>query len=80
MSDGRNIKSSKKETANDHERPKNFLSDAEIKSFLDASKKTRYPKKEPFSALLDFCLSCCLISESSKKGLILFPVLDTKVS
>ena len=45
MSDGRNVKSSKKETTNDHERAKDFLSDAEIKSFLDASKKTRYPKR-----------------------------------
>jgi integrase len=35
----------KKETTNDHEKSKDFLSDAEIKILLAASKKTRYPKR-----------------------------------
>ncbi len=39
MSNGRNVKSVKKEITNAHERPKDFLSDAEIKLLLSASKK-----------------------------------------
>ena len=45
MTDGRNVKSSKKETTNFHEKGKDYLSDSEIKIFLEASKKTRYPKR-----------------------------------
>jgi len=40
-----NVKSSEKETTNFHEKSKNYLSDSEIKTFLEASKKTRYPKR-----------------------------------
>jgi|TARA_Y100001933_G_scaffold200353_1_gene201598 type 1 fimbriae regulatory protein FimB len=45
MSKGRNVKSSEKETTNNHEKGKDYLSDSEIKLFLEASKKTRYPKR-----------------------------------
>lgn len=45
MTNGRNVKSYKKATTNAHERSKDFLSDAEIKLLLAASKKTRYPKR-----------------------------------
>ena len=45
MTKGRHVKSMKKETTNDHEKSKDFLSDAEIKILLAASKKTRYPKR-----------------------------------
>src|SRR5680860_1251060 len=45
MSDGRNVKSTEKETTNAHERQKDFLSDVEIKLLLKASKKTRLPKR-----------------------------------
>ena len=40
-----NVRSSQKETTNFHEKSKNYLSDSEIKIFLEASKKTRYPKR-----------------------------------
>lgn len=42
---GRNVKSNEKDTANAHERAKDFLSDVEIKVLLETSKKTRYPKR-----------------------------------
>ncbi|WP_157941201.1 MULTISPECIES: tyrosine-type recombinase/integrase [Arenibacter] len=45
MPNGRNIKRAKKETTNAHERAKDFLRDAEIELILEASKKTRYPKR-----------------------------------
>ena len=40
-----NVRNSQKETTNFHEKSKNYLSDSEIKIFLEASKKTRYPKR-----------------------------------
>lgn len=45
MTNGRNVKSQKKDTTNDYERAKDFLSDVEIKLLLETSKKTRYPKR-----------------------------------
>jgi len=45
MVNKRNVKSSEKETTNFHEKGKDYLSDSEIKTFLEASKKTRYPKR-----------------------------------
>ncbi len=45
MTKRHNVKSSQKETTNFHEKSKNYLSDSEIKIFLKASKKTRYPKR-----------------------------------
>lgn len=45
MAKKRNVKSSKKETANFHEKGKDYLSDSEIKVLLEASKKTRYPRR-----------------------------------
>ncbi|WP_405246534.1 tyrosine-type recombinase/integrase [Cellulophaga sp. Asnod2-G02] len=42
---GRNVKSTKNQTTNAHERAKDYLSDAEMKVLLKASKKTRYPKR-----------------------------------
>lgn len=47
-----NVKSSQKETANFHEKSKNYLSDSEIKSFLEASKKSRYPKRNHLLLLI----------------------------
>jgi len=41
----RNVKSSQKETTNAHEKGKDYLSDSEMKTLLEASKKTRYPKR-----------------------------------
>ncbi len=52
MSDRRNVKSAEKETTNAHERAKDFLSDAEIKLLLEASKKTRYPKRNHLLLLM----------------------------
>ena len=45
MAKKRNVKSSEKETANFHEKGKDYLSDSEIKVLLEASKKTRYPRR-----------------------------------
>ena len=45
MSNRRNVKSREKETTNDHEKGRDYLSDSEVKEFLEASKKTRYPKR-----------------------------------
>ncbi|WP_430905735.1 tyrosine-type recombinase/integrase [Maribacter sp. 2-571] len=45
MTKRRNVKSSQKETTNYHEKGKNYLSDFEIKTFLEVSKRTRYPKR-----------------------------------
>ncbi len=45
MAKGRNVKSSEKETTNYHEKGKDYLIDSEIKAFLEASKKTRYPNR-----------------------------------
>tara|TARA_R110001606_G_scaffold133016_3_gene268987 strand:- start:5171 stop:5326 length:156 start_codon:yes stop_codon:yes gene_type:complete len=46
MTKRRNVKSSEKKTTNFHEKGKEYLSDSEIKTFLKASKKTRYPKRK----------------------------------
>ena len=43
MVKGRNVKSRKKITTDDHERSKNFLSNTEVKDLLEASKQSRYP-------------------------------------
>ncbi|APU11614.1 tyrosine-type recombinase/integrase [Cellulophaga lytica] len=43
MVKGRNVKSNKKVTTDDHERSKNFLSNTEVKDLLEASKQSRYP-------------------------------------
>ncbi|VAW16591.1 hypothetical protein MNBD_BACTEROID03-2711 [hydrothermal vent metagenome] len=48
MSNGRNVKSVKKETTNVHERSKDFLSDAEIKPLLETSKKKDIQKGTTF--------------------------------
>ncbi|WP_299529741.1 tyrosine-type recombinase/integrase [Ulvibacterium sp.] len=45
MSERRNVKSPERETTNDHEKARDYLSDSEVKKFLEASKKTRYPKR-----------------------------------
>ena len=45
MVNRRNVKSSEKETTNSHEKGKDYLSDSEMKTFLEVSKKTRYPKR-----------------------------------
>ena len=52
MSNGRNVKSEKKETANHHEKGKDYLAASEIEVFLKASKKTRYPKRNYLLMLL----------------------------
>ncbi len=44
MTNGCNVKSSKIEIANYHEKGKDYLSDSEIKALLKVS-KTRYPKR-----------------------------------
>jgi type 1 fimbriae regulatory protein FimB len=41
----RNVKSAENKSTNAHEKAKDYLSDSEIKLFLEASKKTRYPKR-----------------------------------
>ncbi len=41
----RNVKSPEEETTNFHEKGKDYLSDSEIKTFLETSKRTRYPKR-----------------------------------
>jgi len=41
----RNVKSLLNRTTNAHEKKKDFLSNAEIKLLLDASKKSRYPQR-----------------------------------
>ncbi len=43
MTKGRNVKSNQKKTTDAHERSKNFLSNAEVKELLEASKQSRYP-------------------------------------
>lgn len=45
MVKGRNVKSNKKITTDDHERSKNFLSNTEVKDLLEASKQSRYPTR-----------------------------------
>ncbi len=40
-----NVKSLENETTNFHEKGKDYLSDSEIKDILEASKKTRYLKR-----------------------------------
>ena len=45
MSKGRNVKSRKDAVANQHEKGKDFLSEGEMKELLEASKRTRYPKR-----------------------------------
>ena len=52
MSNGRNVKSIKKETVNHHEKGKDYLAASEIDAFLKASKKTRYPKRNYLLFLL----------------------------
>ncbi len=41
----RNVKSDRNRATNSHEKGKDYLSDSEMKTFLEASKKTRYPKR-----------------------------------
>lgn len=45
MAKRRNVKNSENQTTNSHEKGRDYLSDSEIKTFLEASKKTRYPKR-----------------------------------
>lgn len=45
MPNRQNVKSDNKRTTDAHERGRDYLSPDEIKSLLEASKKTRYPKR-----------------------------------
>lgn len=45
ITERRKVKSSENKSTNAREKAKDYLSDSEIKLFLEASKKTRYPKR-----------------------------------
>ncbi len=54
MAKGQNVKSTKIITTNDHERSKNFLSNAEVKELIVASKQSRYPIRNSLILLMMF--------------------------